>query len=133
MNRTETTEEKEWREASHPRLVKRLEDQRTALADLNRHVQSLTAEIATLTAERDTLAAKCEQLQAIVNNYAELWTFLDAVARFKAAERHGEWMAAIASQSAQTPANKPPFTGGDAGRAYDAWEAAQSKAEGGQQ
>ena len=76
MNRTETTEEKEWREASHPRLVKRLEDQRTALADLNRHVQSLTAEIATLTAERDTLAAKCEQLQDALKDLLSGWRYI---------------------------------------------------------
>lgn len=85
MNRTETTEENEWREASHPRLVKRLDDQREALAQLNRQVQTLTADLTTMTnrlriarddaaglqEQRDTALAKVAELQAKIADLIE--------------------------------------------------------------
>lgn len=56
MNRTETNEEAEWRNASHPRLVERLDNQRKEITRLN--------------AERDAAIARADKLtqEALLHN-----------------------------------------------------------------
>ena len=82
MNRTKTNEENEWRASSHPRLVKRLDDQRAALSDLNYQVERLISELASTKEQwaadcgaakalRDTLTAERDQLQTEVNKWRD--------------------------------------------------------------